>query len=245
MARVRAVSARSTASIDSVKRAGSTSANTAVPPARRTALAVGMNVRSGTMTSSPGPMSFAIKASEIAAVPLVTATACLVPVRCAMRSSNSRVSGPSLMKLRSSTPARRDSSPPVISGANQGMVSRALTVSLHAPLASSSDHPRVRQRNDEGALVSLLAQDADQLIGDVPGQQQRVLRLIVEELLLGEDRDACSRNIVADLFRSLDLQYAVHDPDVEAEIVDQRRRPRRRADPVNPMSIARDLGEQS
>ena len=56
------------------------SAKTGVAPTYRTALAVATNVREGTMTSSPGPMSSASSERCKAAVHEETATACLAPV---------------------------------------------------------------------------------------------------------------------------------------------------------------------
>src|SRR3954471_8125011 len=54
---------------------GSTSTNLGVAPIQLTASAVAMNEFAGTITSSPGPISSARRASEIASVPDETLTA--------------------------------------------------------------------------------------------------------------------------------------------------------------------------
>ena len=68
---------------------GLISQNTGVAPLNITELAEAINVISGTITSSPGPISRAFKAQNNAAVPLVIAIACLDPVRSFVISSNS------------------------------------------------------------------------------------------------------------------------------------------------------------
>jgi hypothetical protein len=80
-----------------VKRPISASTNLTSAPVRRTALAVAMKVRSGTMTSSPGLIPLPIKARAMAAVPLVTATQWRAPMVSATRSSKARVTSPALM----------------------------------------------------------------------------------------------------------------------------------------------------
>ena len=58
---------------------GSTSTSFGVAPTQLTASAVAMNEFVGTMTSSPGPISSARSASEIASVPEETPTEWRVP----------------------------------------------------------------------------------------------------------------------------------------------------------------------
>ena len=58
---------------------GSTSTSFGVAPTQLTASAVAMNEFDGTMTSSPGPMSSARSASEMASVPDETPTENAVP----------------------------------------------------------------------------------------------------------------------------------------------------------------------
>ena len=79
MARVRSVIAASTASGEIWYVSGSTSTNTGTPLASTMADADATNVTAGTMTSSPGSMPTARKASSSAAVPVGTAAACFVP----------------------------------------------------------------------------------------------------------------------------------------------------------------------
>ena len=57
----------------------SMSAKTGLAPTKRGALAVAANVKTGTITSSPGPMFKARIARCKAAVQLFTATACFMP----------------------------------------------------------------------------------------------------------------------------------------------------------------------
>ena len=57
----------------------SISANTGTAPAHTTAFTVAMNVKDGTMTSSPQPTPRAARATRSAAVPLEVATACVAP----------------------------------------------------------------------------------------------------------------------------------------------------------------------
>jgi hypothetical protein len=71
------------------------STRTGVAPVRRTALAVAMNVTSGTITSSPAATPAAASARKIAVVPLVVATAWAAPNSEAIRRSNSVVTSPS------------------------------------------------------------------------------------------------------------------------------------------------------
>src|SRR3954467_6741144 len=67
--------ARSTVSGETLRVAGSTSANTGRAPARITPRAVKAAVRGEVTTSSPGPRASASRASWMASVPLATATA--------------------------------------------------------------------------------------------------------------------------------------------------------------------------
>jgi len=57
-------------------------------------LAVATKVKSGTITSSPGPTPAANKAACNAAVPEFTAIACLTPINSANKRSNSLTLGP-------------------------------------------------------------------------------------------------------------------------------------------------------
>ena len=69
IARVRGVIAASTASGSIVHVAGVTSTNTGSAPAAIGAYAVALNVRAGTITSSPQPMPSALSATSIVTVP--------------------------------------------------------------------------------------------------------------------------------------------------------------------------------
>ena len=68
------------------------SANTTVAPARITAVALAAIVRSGTMTSSPGPIPQALRARNNASVPLGAATQKRAPVYSHRLASKLRVS---------------------------------------------------------------------------------------------------------------------------------------------------------
>ena len=67
------------------------SQKTGVAPASKTALAVAIKVKFGTITSSPIPMFKDFKQQNIAAVPLHTAIACFAPVNSLTLLSNSLV----------------------------------------------------------------------------------------------------------------------------------------------------------
>jgi hypothetical protein len=71
-----------------------------------------------------------------------------------------------------------------------------------------------------------------------------MLRLVFKELAFGKYRDSRSRNIMADFLRALNLQHAIEHADIESEIMDERCRPRRRADAIKAMPLADELGEQ-
>src|SRR6266480_137431 len=73
--------------------AGSTSANTGVAPACRTAWAVAMNPSAGTITSSPGPTPAAASATWSAEVPLFVARQKRAPTTAANSASSARISG--------------------------------------------------------------------------------------------------------------------------------------------------------
>ena len=92
----------------------------------------------------------------------------------------------------------------------------------------------IGQRHDKVSTEALAPKIAAQLVGDVPGEQQRVLRLILEQLRLVEHRDRVPGHVLAELVRTRDLEHAVEDPVVEPDVVDERARARRRADAVDP-----------
>ncbi len=73
---------------------GSQSTNTAVAPAIQMASAVAKKVFGCVITSSPGPMPIAIRASQMASVPLPTPMACAVPWNAASSCSNCFSIGP-------------------------------------------------------------------------------------------------------------------------------------------------------
>ena len=79
MARVRGVTARSTAAGSMFSVSGSTSTMTGVAPAWWMTCAVAQNVIVVVMTSSPGPMPAAASAICMAAVPELTARARSAP----------------------------------------------------------------------------------------------------------------------------------------------------------------------
>src|SRR5581483_6325247 len=94
IARVRGVIAAATAAGSIVRRPGSTSARTGVPPAWITALIVAGNVIAGAITSSPGPTPSARRARWRPAVHEPTAIACAVPISDANSSSKRSVRAP-------------------------------------------------------------------------------------------------------------------------------------------------------
>src|SRR3954449_2971341 len=102
------------------------------------------------------------------------------------------------------------------------------------------DDPRLRKRDEELASESLLPELGHQLIGDVPGEQEGMVRLVLEELALLEHGDQRSRDVLADLVRALDLQDTVEDPIVEPHVVDQRACARRGADAIDALAAALD-----
>ena len=72
----------------------SRSTNTGAAPVATTAFADAMNVRAGTITSSPGPTPAATSAICSAAVPELAATARSVPTKEANSASKAATSGP-------------------------------------------------------------------------------------------------------------------------------------------------------
>ncbi|MFT3917330.1 MAG: hypothetical protein QM704_25560 [Anaeromyxobacteraceae bacterium] len=80
--------ARSTAAGSRHQEPGSTSASTGVAPVRSTACAVAAKVRSGTITSSPGPSPSAWSARWRATVPFETVIAWRTPTQAAKAASN-------------------------------------------------------------------------------------------------------------------------------------------------------------
>ncbi len=57
---------------------------------------------------------------------------------------------------------------------------------------------------------------SDELVGDVPREEQRVFGLILEQNALLEHRNDGAGHVLADLVGALDLEHAVDDPVVEA-----------------------------
>src|SRR2546426_7324365 len=109
----------------------------------------------------------------------------------------------------------------------------------------SSRDPRLWERHDEVAAKASLPQLRNQLVRDVPGEQERELRLIGEEALLIENRDERSGNVLPDLVRPLDLEDALENAVVEADVVDERARARRRADSVHTIAAGSHVAQQS
>src|SRR3546814_19269563 len=89
-ARVRGVMTAAMVSAVMFCESRSMSANTGVAPARTMHDTEARKVREVTMTSSPGPMSSAIRAASSAWVPLPSATAWAQPAQAAHSVSNSR-----------------------------------------------------------------------------------------------------------------------------------------------------------
>src|SRR5450755_1120488 len=89
-------------------------------PHCHTELAVAMNDREGTMTSSPGPTPDAYSASASAVVQLVVATASGAPTRSANASSNARTRGPCDTQPEAITSATAAASPPGKQGSANG-----------------------------------------------------------------------------------------------------------------------------
>src|SRR5690606_29183587 len=107
-----------------------------------------------------------------------------------------------------------------------------------ATLKGRSDNARLGKRDDESAAIALLPEVRDELVGDMPGEEHRVLGLVGEELLLVEHGDARSRDIFPELVRGRDLEHAVENPVVERRVIDERARAGRRADAVDAGAFA-------
>src|SRR5215470_12814399 len=98
------------------------------------------------------------------------------------------------------------------------------------PLASSSKLARNRQWRQELAAIALRAQLGRELLGDVPGKDDRALRLVGEQPTFLDHRNGRPRHALADLERARDLADVVDDRLVEAEIIDEGGGARGRAD---------------
>ena len=94
MARVRGVTARSSAAGSIVSDSGCTSTKRTSAPVRQIASTVATNVNGTVITSSPAPMPAAVSAMNRALVPELTPTACSVPQCLANSCSNASTSGP-------------------------------------------------------------------------------------------------------------------------------------------------------
>ncbi len=99
---------------------GSTSASTGVAPWYRTAFTVAIYVRQGTITSSPGPIPIALRATSSAAVPVDTATALRTPTYFASSVSSAFTFGPMLIHPDRSESNTSLISPSSIDGRAQG-----------------------------------------------------------------------------------------------------------------------------
>ena len=95
MARVRLVTAAGIAA-GSMLPSSSTSTGTGFAPICETANQVAMKVKAGTMTSFPGPMPSARKASDSASSPFPAPTHSRVPQKAAKSCSNCSTRGPSM-----------------------------------------------------------------------------------------------------------------------------------------------------
>src|SRR5436305_976550 len=105
---------------------------------------------------------------------------------------------------------------------------------------TAADDVRLRERNDEVAAEALRFELRHQLVGDMPGKEQRVVGILVEETRLVDDRNDRSGNVLADLERALDLDDAVEQSVVETDVIDQRARPRRSTDAEDPLRFRLD-----
>jgi hypothetical protein len=91
--------------------------------------------------------------------------------------------------------------------------------------------------------VAAVAQVRDDAVGEVPGEQEARLLGCSIDPFLGHHRDAGAGDVAADLVRAGDLADARDVLHVEAAVVDDGRRPCRRADPVDgPSASARAVG---
>ena len=101
-----------------------------------------------------------------------------------------------------------------------------------------------RQRDDVLSFEAFLLNLGDQLVGDVPGDGQGILRLIFVEVRLLQHGDKCSGHELADLERTFDLGNAIENPVVEAYVTNQSAGTRRRTDVVNVLSLFSDDAQQ-
>src|SRR5215813_7350228 len=100
-------------------------------------------------------------------------------------------------------------------------------------VAPASKLARNRQRRQQLAAIALRAQLGRELVGDVPGENDGALGLIGEQPTFLDHRNRRPRHALADLERARDLADVVDDRLVEAEIVDEGRGARGRADPAD------------
>src|SRR6516225_1790981 len=89
------------------------------------------------------------------------------------------------------------------------------------PLASSSKLARNRQWRQELTAIALRAQLGRELVGDVPGEDDRAIGLVGEQPTFLDHGNGRPRHALADLERARDLADVVDDRLVEAEIVDE------------------------
>ena len=108
----------------------------------------------------------------------------------------------------------------------------------------ASKHPRHRQRRHQHALVALGAQLRRQFVGDVPGEDDGAVGLILEHPAFFDDGDQRARHAFADLQRALDLADIVDDRRVESDVIDQCRGARGRADAANSTALFLDVADQ-
>src|SRR5262245_13663434 len=97
-------------------------------------------------------------------------------------------------------------------------------------LSRPSELVRDRQRGEELAAVARGAQRGRELVGDMPGKDDGAVGLIGKQAAFLDHRNRRPRHALADLERARDLADVVDDGLVEAEIVDQGRGARGRAD---------------
>src|SRR5690349_13162009 len=136
------------------------SANTGVPPHCQTALAVAMNDREGTMTSSPGPTPAAYSASANAVVQLVVATASGAPTRAAKASSKALTRGPCDTQPEAITSATAALSLPVKHGRANGT---SIRTPLPEPCGRSEEHTSELQSRRDLVCRLLLEKKDDML----------------------------------------------------------------------------------
>ena len=118
---MRSVIANAADSMLMLKSLSFTSTNTGFAPVRMTADAVAKNVKSGTITSSPGPIPKTLSAAKMASVPLGIMMTCRAPVNLASDASRALVFLPSVIQLSSSVSMTENSSSFCMTGLNSGM----------------------------------------------------------------------------------------------------------------------------